>query len=83
QIYAVDRLFFHLTGSLPKRIAGIRLGEVTDVPENDVDFGQSVEDIAKFWCERAGIPYLGRAKIGHTLDNHVVPFGLAGPAAQT
>lgn len=81
--YAVDRLFFHLTGSLPERIAGLRLGEVTDVPENEVDFGQSLDDIAQFWCARAGIPYLGRAKIGHTSDNHVVPFGLAGPASRT
>lgn len=80
-IYAVDRLFFHLTGSLPEKIAGLRLGEVTDVPENEVEFGQSLDQIAQFWCERSGIPYLGRALIGHTSDNHVVPFGLAGPAS--
>lgn len=77
--YSVDRLFFHIVNSLP-RIAGLRLGSVTDIPENDRDFGQSVEEIAQFWCARAGIPYLGRAEIGHTASNCIVPFGLASPS---
>lgn len=79
-LYAVDRLFFQLANALP-RVAGLRLGAVTDVPENDRPFGQTEEEIAKFWCDRAGIPYLGRAQIGHTADNRIVPFGLASPAA--
>ena len=33
------------------------------------------EQVARFWCERSGIPYLGRADIGHDSDNRVVPFG--------
>ncbi|MEM7779150.1 MAG: LD-carboxypeptidase [Pseudomonadota bacterium] len=78
-LYAVDRLFFALAGSLP-RIAGLRLGAITDVPVNHVEFGQSAEEIARFWCDRMGVPYLGRAEIGHTSANKVVPFGLAGPA---
>jgi len=77
-LYAVDRLFFHLAGTLP-RIAGLRLGAITDVPENYVEFGQSPEKIARYWCDRAGIRYLGRAEIGHTPANRVVPFGLASP----
>lgn len=79
QLYAIDRVFFALAGSLP-RLAGLRLGAVTDIPENDIPFGSTEEEIAKFWCARAGIPYLGRAEIGHTSSNKVVPFGLAGPA---
>jgi muramoyltetrapeptide carboxypeptidase len=79
-LYAIDRVFFHLAGNLP-RLAGLRLGEVTNVPENDREFGQQPEQIAKFWCDRAGIPYLGRAEIGHTSSNRVVPFGLASPIA--
>ena len=78
-LYSVDRLFFHLANSLPG-IAGLRLGLVNDIPENYVDFGQEAEDIAKFWCARAGIPYLGRAEIGHSADNKIVPFGLASPS---
>jgi muramoyltetrapeptide carboxypeptidase len=81
-MYSVDRLFFHLAGTLP-RIAGLRLGAITDVPENYVEFGQGEEDIARFWCARAGIPYLGRALIGHYSANRVVPFGLASPPSRT
>ncbi|MEL6542915.1 MAG: LD-carboxypeptidase, partial [Pseudomonadota bacterium] len=77
-LYSVDRIFFSLYDSLP-RLAGLRLGDVSDVPENDNPFGQSVEEIAQFWCARAGIPYLGRAEVGHTDTNTVVPFGLASP----
>ncbi|MEM9500855.1 MAG: LD-carboxypeptidase [Pseudomonadota bacterium] len=77
-LYSIDRLMFHLAGSLP-RIAGLRLGAVTDVPENYVEFGQTEEEIMRFWCDRAGVPYLGRAEIGHTAANRVVPFGLASP----
>lgn len=81
-MYSIDRLFFHLAGSLP-RLAGLRLGAITDVPENYVEFGQSGEDIARFWCDRMGVPYLGRALIGHNSANRVVPFGLASPPART
>jgi muramoyltetrapeptide carboxypeptidase len=81
-LYSVDRLFFHLAATLP-RLAGLRLGAITDVPENYVEFGQTDEEIAQYWCARAGIPYLGRALIGHNAANRVVPFGLASPPART
>ena len=74
--YEIDRLFFHLTALLPG-LAGLRLGEVTDVPENDRPFGADAEGIARDWCARAGIPYLGRAEVGHSAANRIVPFGLA------
>jgi muramoyltetrapeptide carboxypeptidase len=75
-LYAVDRLFFHVTQHL-HGVAGIRLGHVSEVPENDRPFGASAEDIARYWCDRSGIPYLGRAEIGHDAANRIVPFGLA------
>lgn len=81
-LYSVDRLFFHLAATLP-RLAGLRLGAVSDIPENYVDFGQTDEEIAQYWCARAGIPYLGRALIGHNSANRVVPFGLASPPSRT
>lgn len=79
-LYAVDRLFFHVTAHL-QGIAGLRLGRVGDVPENDVPFGADEEAIARDWCARAGIPYLGRADIGHDVDNKIVAFGLEAPPA--
>lgn len=73
-LYAVDRLFFHLAHHL-RGVAGLRLGRVSDVPENDRPFGAEPEQIARYWCERAGIPFLGCADIGHDADNKIVPFG--------
>jgi len=75
-MYRTDRAMFHLTGSAGvRKVAGIRLGRCSEVPVNDPDFGESEEEVFRFWCGRAGIPYLGRADIGHDADNKVVPFG--------
>lgn len=76
-LYAVDRLFFHLTAHLGG-VAGLRLGRVSDVPENDPEFGVEPEAIARHWCERHAIPFLGTADIGHDAANRIIPFGLAG-----
>lgn len=76
-LYAIDRLFFHLTAHLGG-VAGLRLGRVSDVPENDRPFGAEPEEIARFWCERHAIHYLGPADIGHDSANRIVPFGVAG-----
>jgi muramoyltetrapeptide carboxypeptidase len=75
-LYATDRALFHLAASPAiQRVAGIRLGRVNDVKPNDPDFGESAETIARHWCERYGIAWLGRADIGHDSANKVVPFG--------
>ncbi|HEX8572933.1 MAG TPA: LD-carboxypeptidase [Allosphingosinicella sp.] len=77
-MYRTDRALFHITGNAAvRKVAGIRLGRCTEVPDNDPDFGATEEEVFIYWCERAGIPYLGRADIGHDADNKVVPFGPA------
>ncbi|WP_343614156.1 LD-carboxypeptidase [Novosphingobium sp.] len=73
-LYAVDRLFFHATAHLGG-IAGLRLGRVSAVPENDRDFGATPVQIAQDWCHRHSIPFLGGADIGHDAANRIVPFG--------
>lgn len=74
--YRIDRSLFHITSHPSiRKIAGIMLGRCDPIPPNEPDFGQSEEDIAAHWCARAGIPYLGRADIGHDAANKVVPFG--------
>ncbi len=77
-LYGYDRAFFHVTSHLQTAgLAGLRLGRVSDVPENDRPFGENAEEIARRWCAKTGINYLGRADIGHDADNRIVPFGLA------
>ena len=76
--YAIDRLLFHVTAALaPMGIAGIRLGRMSEIPENDRPFGMEPEDMVREWCARRGIAYLGSADIGHDSANRIVPFGLA------
>lgn len=75
-MYRLDRYLFHITSSPAVRtVAGIRLGRISAVPPNDPDFGLHDEAVMQDWCARAAIPYLGRADIGHDIDNKIVPFG--------
>jgi muramoyltetrapeptide carboxypeptidase len=75
--YRIDRALFHITSSPNiRRVRGIKLGRLSDVLENDKPFGASEEEMVRYWCEKTGIPYLGRADIGHDVENKVVPFGV-------
>lgn len=75
-MYRIDRSLFHVTGNAAIRaVAGLQLGRCSDVPDNDPDFVLNEEEVARHWCAKAGIAWLGRADIGHDADNKVVPFG--------
>ncbi|MEA3066023.1 MAG: muramoyltetrapeptide carboxypeptidase [Sphingomonadales bacterium] len=77
-MYRTDRALFHITANAAvRRVAGIRLGRCSEVPDNDPDFGASEEEVFRYWCDRSGIAFLGRADIGHDAANKVVPFGKA------
>jgi muramoyltetrapeptide carboxypeptidase len=75
-LYAFDRAMFNVTTHLKDAgLAGLRLGRVSDVPENDRPFGDTEEGVARHWCMKNGIEFLGTADIGHDIENKVVPFG--------
>jgi muramoyltetrapeptide carboxypeptidase len=75
-MYRIDRCFYQLTANAGiAKAAGLMLGRCSAVPENDPDFVLGEEDVCRHWCDIAGLPYLGRADIGHDVDNQVVPFG--------
>ena len=57
-----------------RKAARLRLGRVGDILPNDVEFGTDEVAIFEDWCRRSGIPYGGRADIGHDVRNKVVPF---------
>jgi len=79
EMYRIDRALFHITSAPAiRRVAGIRLGRCSDIPPNDPPFERTEEEVIAFWCKRSGIPYLGRADIGHDVDNKIVPFGDIG-----
>lgn len=80
-MYRIDRYLFHITSNPGvRRVAGIMLGRCSGIPSNEPDFGQSEEETTRHWCEASGIPYLGRADIGHDIHNKVVPLGRLRPA---
>lgn len=80
--YRIDRALLHVTASANIRAAaGLRLGRFSRIPENDPPFERTVEEIARYWCARAGIAFLGSADIGHDADNKIVPFPAHAPSA--
>jgi len=75
-MYRIDRSLFHITSNPEiRKVAGIRLGRCSLIPENEPDFGQTAEQVVRHWCEVSGIPFLGVADIGHDVGNKLVPFG--------
>lgn len=78
--YRIDRLLFQMANATQlKGVAGVRLGSVTDVPKDEgpEQFGETLEQMMDRWCRDMGVPYLGRARVGHDADNMVVPFGVS------
>ncbi len=77
-MYSVDRMLFQLAHATQlKGIAGLRLGVVSDVQPNEPPWGETLDYMMVRWARDMGVPYLGRAEVGHTQTNHVVPFGIA------
>jgi muramoyltetrapeptide carboxypeptidase len=77
-MYRIDRSLFHITSNAKiRRVSGIMLGRCSDITPNEPDFGMNEEEVARYWCRRSGIPWLGRADIGHDVNNKIVPFGAA------
>jgi muramoyltetrapeptide carboxypeptidase len=75
-MYRIDRFLFQITSNPDiRQVAGLKLGRCSAIPPNEPDFGMTEEEVMQYWCEVSGIPYLGRADIGHDSDNKIVPFG--------
>jgi muramoyltetrapeptide carboxypeptidase len=75
-MYRIDRSLFHITSNAGiRRVSGLMLGRCNAITPNEPDFGMNEEEIAHYWCQRSGIPWLGRADIGHDANNKIVPFG--------
>lgn len=74
ELYRLDRFLFHVS-SQPgfAKLRQLRLGRCA-LKANDRPFGTELEQIVRYWCERAGVPFGGGADIGHDSRNRVVPF---------
>ena len=75
QLYRIDRSMFHVTASPAiRQVRRLRLGRLSDILPNDPVFAGDEVSIVEDWCRRSGIPFGGRADIGHDARNRVVPF---------
>ena len=75
-MYRIDRALFHITSNpRVRKCAGLMLGRCAPITPNTPEFGMDEEAVARHWCDVSGIRWLGRADIGHDIDNKVVPFG--------
>lgn len=75
--YRIDRSMFHVTGSAAIRgVSSLRMGRMSEIPDNDPVFGSDAESIVRDWCDRSRIAFGGHADIGHDAANRVVPFDL-------
>jgi muramoyltetrapeptide carboxypeptidase len=75
QLYRTDRSMFHVTASDNiRKVRRLRLGRVSDILPNEPAFIREEADIVEQWCRRSGIPFGGRADIGHDAQNKIVPF---------
>jgi muramoyltetrapeptide carboxypeptidase len=76
-MYRIDRSLFHITSNPGiRRVSGVMLGRCSAITPNEPDFGMNEEEITRYWCHKSGIPWLGRADIGHDTNNKIVPFGV-------
>ena len=76
-LYRIDREMFQMAHAVQlKGLAGVRLGAISDVQPNDPPWAETTGTMISRWCREMGVPYLGRARIGHVADNWVVPFGV-------
>lgn len=99
-LYSVDRMFLHLkrSGKLAK-LAGLVIGRFTNLKDNKVPFGYSVEEIAAYHCRDYSFPIVTGFPFGHggsqisvpigtaarleAGDDNSVLFSIKGPAVQT
>ncbi|HUG45206.1 MAG TPA: LD-carboxypeptidase [Sphingomicrobium sp.] len=76
--YRIDRSMFHITSNPSiRKVARIRLGRASEIPDNDPGFELDEAAIVAHWCARAGIELGPPAEIGHDSANTIVPFGRA------
>ena len=83
ELYRIDRFMFHVSSQPRLRQAAPAAPRAAARSRPTTGrSGPSWRRSSRHWCERAGVPYGGRADIGHDGANRVVPFPLRNrPAA--
>ena len=74
--YHVDRMIqnFRL-GNKFKGLKAIILGDFTDLKENEIPFGFTIDEIMNFGVEDLGIPIIRNLPTGHSFPNYPIILG--------
>ena len=76
-LYGFDRLLYHLrqTGTLDG-IKGLIIGEMTDMKDNKVPFGKTVDEIVMDVCGDLNIPIISNFPCGHGKYQVTLPLSI-------
>jgi len=80
KLYALDRLMLHLrrAGKL-QRLQGLLIGEMHKIADDQIPFGQSVDEIVMSHCSGTHFPIISNCPFGHGAHQLILPIGI--PAA--
>jgi muramoyltetrapeptide carboxypeptidase len=75
-LYSVDRMLYNLkrAGKM-KNLAGLIVGGFTDMKDNDIPFGQTIEQIIMDKVSEYNYPVCFDFPAGHITDNRALVFG--------
>lgn len=75
-LYAIDRMMYNLkrAGKLAQ-LKGLLIGGFTDIKDNDIPFGQTIEEIMLSHVAEYGYPVCFNFPAGHLSDNHSLILG--------
>jgi len=75
-LYAIDRMLYNLkrAGKL-SNLAGLIVGGFTEIKDNDIPFGQTVEEIIMALVAEYDYPVCFNFPAGHLPDNRALVFG--------
>ncbi len=82
--YNIDRMMMQLklAGKLNK-LSAILVGAFTDLKDNEIPFGETVEDIMRRVTNEYGIPVVSNFAAGHQLENLPLVLGLEYTLSQS
>ncbi|MCD4695757.1 MAG: hypothetical protein K8S16_05905 [Bacteroidales bacterium] len=75
-LYRIDRMIQQLKRAAKlKGLAGLIVGDMTDIPDNKEDFGKTAYEIIKEAVEEYNYPVCFGFPAGHQEDNRALIFG--------
>ena len=76
-LYNIDRMMWTLKlGGKLDQLAGLIVGGMTDINDNDIPFGASAYDSIKEKVKEYDYPICFNFPSGHINDNRAIPFGI-------